>query len=152
MLMKNLVCMCLLCLSLAARAEVIELRDGTRLTGRIGAVDDSTYTIISPSMGEIRVDRGEVVRIEQDSTATGLSASDSSLQSMQATIAANPAMMQAVMALSQDPEVQAILAEPEIMQAINRGDMQAVMNNARVRRLMENPQVQSLSREVQGMQ
>ncbi|MBF0180342.1 MAG: hypothetical protein HQM03_09995 [Magnetococcales bacterium] len=64
------------------------------------------------------------------------------------TITADPALMQKVLELAQDPTVQAIIKNEKIMQAVRSGNLELLGNTPEIQRLMRHPVVQEIkSRE-----
>ena len=137
---------------LTAQAEVIELKDGTRITGTISSLEKGIYTIDSPSLGTVRINKGEIVKIDSVDSPTTPGKSDISQQALQDKITSNLPIMQNIMAIQNDPDVQAILSDPDIMQAINSGDIDKLMNNEKMKRLMDNPKIKSITDEAQELQ
>lgn len=68
---------------------------------------------------------------------------------LQKRILTDDGIMAIVLALQDDPELQAVLGEPKIMAAIKAGDINALMNDPRFMRLMDNPRVQEITRRLE---
>lgn len=71
-----------------------------------------------------------------------------SVQALQQRIVSDPEMADAVQALRDDPQVQALLTDPAISGALARGDMAALLNDPRIRDLAADPAVQNITRQV----
>ena len=44
-------------------SPTIELKDGSRIQGEIQSIDNGVYTVLSPSIGTVRVAQSNIVRI-----------------------------------------------------------------------------------------
>jgi len=151
-----------LCLGLIAQSvyageqSVIELNDGSIISGEVVSFDGSTWVINSTSMGVLKIKAAKVVSIRSQTTggqvpagegSTGKQVNAADIQAMQQSIMTNEALMTMIMGLQNDPEVQAILQDPEIMRAVNAGDMNALLANPKFRRLMENAKIKEITKE-----
>jgi len=133
----------------AGEISVIELKDGSVISGEVVSFDGNIWIIESASMGRLEIEAAKVVSIR--SQAAGASAGNqvtaSQMQSMQQSIMTDEQLMTMIMGLQNDPEVQAILQDPEIMKAVEANDMNALLANPTFRRLMENAKVKEITRE-----
>lgn len=151
-----------LCLGLMAQAvyagesSVIELKDGSVISGEVVSFDGSTWIIRSASMGRLEIEASRVVSIKRQTSpgrqpatgaSTGNQAGSDQIQSMQRSIMADEQLMTMIMRLQNDPEVQATLQDPDIMKAVEAGDMNALLANPQFRRLMENAKIKEITRE-----
>ncbi len=90
--------------------------------------------------------------VSQPCVAHAQSAGDASLaggagnavSNMQNSLLSDPKSRDQVLALGDDPQVQAILGDPATMRAIDSGDLNALMNDPKVKALLQNPAVRSL--------
>jgi len=150
----------LLCLSIpsvfAEEISVIELKDGSVITGEVVSFDGKVWIIQSGSMGTLKIEGAKVVSIrtrdafkkESSGAVSGESTSGKAdIKAMQQSIMSNEKIMAMIMNLHDDPDVQAILQDPEIMRAVNAGDVNALMTNPKFIRLMENTQVKAITKE-----
>jgi len=133
----------------AGEQSVIELKDGSVISGEVASFDGNIWIIESASMGRLEIEAAKVVSIRSPATgaSAGNEATASQMQSMQQSIMADEELMTMIMGLQNDPEVQAILQDPEIMKAVNAGDMNALLANPKFRRLMENAKIKEITRE-----
>ena len=131
----------------AGEISIIELSDGSIITGEVVSFDGNIWTIRSGAMGTLKIDGAKVVSIRSKTTtdqgaAGGLSSGNTvntpDLQALQQEIMANEQIMAMIMNMQDDPEIQAILQDPEIMNAINAGDMNALLANPKFIKLMQN--------------
>jgi len=140
----------------AGESSVVELKDGSIISGEVVSFDGSTWIIQSASMGRLEIEAAKVVSIRSQTTksrqpttgaSTGNQVDMDQMQSMQQSIMANEQLMTMIMTLQNDPEVQAILQDPDIMKAVEAGDMNALLANPKFMRLMENAKIKEITRE-----
>ncbi len=140
----------------AGEISIIELSDGSIITGEVVSFDGNIWTIRSGAMGTLKIEAAKVVSIRSQTTgsqapvggaSTGNQANTADIQAMQQSIMANEQLMAMIMSLQNNPEVQAILQDPEVMNAINAGDMNTLMANPKFMRLMENAKIKEITRE-----
>lgn len=138
----------------AAHAEDLQrivLRDGSEIVAEVRSLEAGTYTLRSPSLGEIRIPQRSVERIERGGgagtasapSAPGAGATD--LQGLQLQMLSDPAVVDSLVQLQASPEMQAILNDPEILQAVANGDLEALNNNPKMQKLMNDPAVRRLT-------
>jgi len=161
--MKILIKACLAAASLglatgALAAPTIELKDGSRIQGEIQGIDNGVYTVISPSIGTVRIAQSNIVRIVYSGDASDAPASPGKsparddtlsrdIQQVQASLAQDPATLQSIMALQSDPQIQAVLSDPAIAKAIQEGDYASLLGNAKIQSLQSNEHLQQLVRQ-----
>lgn len=138
------------------RGEVI-LIDGSRIVGKVISLDRGVYQIQSDTLGTVRIDESKIQSFRYESgpeppaeTVPGLSGA---LQgghgdAMTQVIMDNDALLQMVMALQNDPDVQAVLTDPELKKAIDAGDMASLMGNPAFLKLLENDQVRRIKQRI----
>lgn len=158
-LINILFILCVLLLSCNAGAgeiSIIELSDGSIITGEVVSFDGNIWTIRSGAMGTLKIEAAKVVSIRSQTTgsqapvggsSTGNQVNTADIQAMQQSIMANEQLMAMIMSLQNNPEVQVILQDPEVMNAINAGDMNTLMANPKFRRLMENAKIKEITKE-----
>jgi hypothetical protein len=161
--MKILIKACLAAASLglatgALAAPTIELKDGSRIQGDIQGIDNGVYTVISPSIGTVRIAQSNIVRIVYSGDASDAPAAPGKaparddtlsrdIQQVQASLAQDPATLQSIMALQSDPQIQAVLSDPAIAKAIQEGDYASLLGNAKIQSLQSNEHLQQLVRQ-----
>ena len=139
-------------------SPTIELKDGSRIQGEIQSIDNGVYTVVSPSIGTVRVAQSNIARIVYSgdvSTATAssdkASARDDTLtrdiQQLQASLAQDPTALQSIMSLQSDPQIQAVLSDPAIVKAIEEGDFVSLLGNPKIQALESNEHLQQLVRQ-----
>ena len=136
-------------------SPAIELKDGSRIEGEIQSIDNGVYTVLSPSIGTVHIAQSNIVRIvyggdvpKSAGSPGKVSASDDALtgdvRQLQTRLAQDPATMQSIMSLQDDPQVQAILSDPEIVKAIQDGDYMSLVGNAKIKALESNEHLKQL--------
>jgi len=85
--------------------------------------------------------------IAQDAGDVSPSVADT-VQALQQRMLADPQLADAVHALSDNPQVQAILADPALAAALSRGDVATLLADPKIKRLADDPAVQSVTRQV----
>jgi hypothetical protein len=60
----------------------------------------------------------------------------------------DPGVMALILAMQNDPEVQALLSDPKIVAAVQAGDMGALLGDPRIMKLLENPRVQEIGQRL----
>jgi hypothetical protein len=138
--------------------RVIELSDGSRISGDIVDYSNGTYTIESESLGRLLLDDAQIrsIRFEFPGSerAEGLHstlpapAALSQLEQIRHRIMSNPDVLAQVMSLQQDPDLLTILNDPQIMQAVMSGQIGVLQNNPKINQLESNPTVQSIMRSL----
>jgi len=158
------------CSSLYADEQrLIELNDGSVISGQIVSFSNGTYTINSPSLGiieiedstiqairsnsedaKIRVIRSNSNRPISDIATKPTSVSNTDLQSLQNVMMGNPSIMNAILSLQDDPDFQAILQDSDIMAVIMSGNLNALITNSTFMELLEHQQVKGIIEEVKA--
>jgi small nuclear ribonucleoprotein (snRNP)-like protein len=141
----------------AGEISVIELSDGSRITGEVVSFDGSTWIIKSESMGQLKIESSKVRSIRSQGanrqnlpaeTTSGYQVSKEDIQAMQQSIMANQEILGMIMNLHDDPEIQAILKDPDIMNAVNAGNISALLANPKFLRLLEKAEIKAITGEI----
>lgn len=137
-------------------SRVIELSDGSRISGDIIDYSNGTYTIESELLGKLLLDDTQIRSIRSgfpgSERAQGLHSTLpapealSQLDQIRHRIMSNPDVLAQVMSLQQDPDLLAILNDPQIMQAVMSGQISVLQNHPKINQLQNNPTVQSIMR------
>ncbi len=141
----------------AASAATVVLRDGTVIQGEVKSLQDGVYTIQTALTGELRVRKEDIRSIDENGHSAqpptgadlGLSLGQGSvdvgaLDAVRSRIAQDPNLLEAVLALQNDPDVLAILSDPQIMKAVAAGDFTSLMRNPKIEALMNNEKVRDI--------
>jgi len=134
------------CTQLPARAgepSTITLRDGSTVTGEIVSLTDGVYTIRSTTLGTLSVKAADVTSMRNEAAAQA----PDQLGAIQEQIASDPDTMNAVSALKDAPELQAVLDDPEVMSALQSGNIEALLSNPNIARLAADPRIQEITKK-----
>ncbi len=140
----------------AGELSIIELNDGSFISGKVLSFDGEVWTIQSDSMGVLKIEGSKVVSIRSKTSGsrapiTGIPGGErvkaGDIQAMQQAIMANEQLMTMIMSLHNDPKIQAILEDPDIMKAVNAGDINALLANPKFIKLMENASIKEITKE-----
>jgi hypothetical protein len=69
---------------------------------------------------------------------------NSQVQDLQGKMLADKDIMTLILALRDDPEMQALLNDPSVLQAVSQGDISALTANPRFMHLLDNPRVREI--------
>lgn len=147
-----------------AETQIITLKDGSQVKGELTGINDGTYTIKTPLMGDVQVSSSEVTSISAEGAmpaaqpaafnqAPAMPAQDDmsqKIQSMQNQLMANPAYLADIQEMMQDPEIAQIMADPEFVQAITTQNFNAVQSSPRTQELMNNPKMRAFIEKMRG--
>lgn len=138
----------------SAEERVIELTDGSRIRGEIVSMENGSYTIRTGSLGTIKLSSSQIKGITSASQppatpSDGSSAQGSAIESLQSRIVNNTELMRRILALQNDPRMQAVLSDPELMQAVQRFDLETLSSSPKIKALMNDPTVKEIQDDVQ---
>jgi hypothetical protein len=148
--------------SSAENPKTFTLKDGATFQGHLSSVENGTYTVESPTLGNVKLKETDVLSItssEQPLVTPSLNvpklantaASQEQMQAMQAKIASDPAIMADIQALASNPQLMQALADPALLTAVAQGP-QALQGNPAVEELFKDPQMQALIQKIQASQ
>jgi len=141
----------------AGEISLIELSDGSVITGEVISFDGNTWIIKSESMGQLKLESVKVRSIRAQGTSgqnqagspsSGFQVDKRDIQAMQQRIMANQEILKMIMNLHDDPEIQSILADPAIMNAVNSGDINALIANPKFMRLLKKAEIKAITGQV----
>jgi hypothetical protein len=148
---------------LAADERIIELTDGSVISGELKSLNQGVYTIQSGTLGTLQVEEAKIkiIRVKPaDSTpvkptARPLSSTPSStpvhgaeMQAIQGLLLSQPGLLDKVMELQNDPSVQEILADPKVMGAVTSGDIDSLTANPQFMQLLENAKIKDITQDI----
>lgn len=138
-----------------AELQKIVLDDGSTIIAEVRSLAGGVYHLESPSLGSIRIAQQRVQRIEPQrspapasSTSQGSGAHAGEVRDLQLQMAGDPAMVAAILQLSELPEMRDVLSDPEILRAVESGDLSGLETNPKIQKLMSNPALQDLTGHV----
>lgn len=158
--MKTFAIACFLCLTLfaavarAGEVKVIELKDGSVITGEPLSLSGGIYTIKSDSLGMIKLEESKVRAIRSqapaNSAAPGIAVSGSGAEArnLQEKMMSDKEVMSMIQSLQDDAEFKKLLEDPETMKAVQTGDVAALMANPQFMKLLNNPTVKDIQKKV----
>lgn len=141
----------------------VELIDGSIIRAEVLSMDGKTYQLRSDALGTIEVPEYRVKAVRSpgesavqwqpvpDSTlapATSSSATPArspSSDNLQRALSQNPAAMNKIISLQNDPLMRQVLGDEGTMRAVQAGDLGALMNDPKIRALMNHPTIRELS-------
>lgn len=138
----------------AGEIRVIELRDGSVVTGEVVSLINGKYTIRSASLGTVLIEESKV-RVIRPVSASAVANSGTPPDNMagdvhvlQDKMMNDKEIMSKIQSLQNDPEFMKILEDPEVVKAVNSGDIAALMANPQFLKLMNNSVVRDIGQKV----
>lgn len=141
----------------AGAVREVELSDGSVLQAEVVGMRHGVYQLRSSTLGEFEVPESQVVAIRTPhSEPAPAPASDGDVASpqsqqtlpaagaLQQALTQDPAALNKILSLQNDPLVQSILSDESTMQAVESGDLGALLNDPKIKALMNHPTVQDL--------
>ncbi len=142
----------------------IELIDGSIIRAEVVSMSQGMYRLHSDTLGEIEVPEQRIKAIRSSAGETAIPRTEAkpggesptpgealpapapaaSAEDLQQVFQQDPAAMNKILSLQNDPLVQSILNDASTMQAIEAGDLGALLNDPKIRALMGHPTVQEL--------
>jgi hypothetical protein len=156
------------CSPLSASGETmreIELVDGSIIRAEVVSMSRGIYRLRSDTLGEIEVPEQRIKAIRSSAVETATPRTEAkperelptpgealltpapaaSAEDLQQVFQQDPAAMEKILSLQNDPLMQSILNDASMMQAIEAGDIGTLLNDPKIRALMSHPTVQGLS-------
>ncbi len=143
----------------AGAVREVELSDGSVLQAEVVGMRHGVYQLRSSTLGEFEVPESQVVAIRTPhsepapapaSEWDGDVASPQPQQNLpaagalQQALTQDPAALNKILSLQNDPLVQSILSDESTMQAVESGDLGALLNDPKIKALMNHPTVRDL--------
>ena len=142
--------------------QVITLKDGSQIKGVLAGIDNGTYTVKTPIIGDIHVAANDVASITTGNAApvaalptqAPLAAPnmDAQIAASQKQLMSNPQSMAALQQMMQDPEIVQALQDPALVQAVTSHDYAAIKSNPKIQELMNNPKMKAMLEQLAGQQ
>lgn len=131
--------------------QVILLKDGSIMKGKLVALSNSSYTIQTPSAGVIQVPTSEVQSItsanprSSANSGTGNSSiSVDTVNSVKENMMNDSEIMSLIQELVKDPEIAEMMKDPSLLQDALSMDQERIQNNPQVQKLVQNPTMQKI--------
>ncbi len=143
----------------AGTVREVELSDGSVVQAEVVSLRHGVYQLRSSTLGEFEVPESQVVAIRtphREPGAAPASEWDGDVASplpqqtlpaagdLQQALTQDPAALNKILSLQNDPLVQSILSDESTMQAVESGDLGALLNDPKIKALMNHPTVQDL--------
>ncbi len=87
---------------------------------------------------------GGTAAMAADGEGNAPSAVTPQVQELQKQMLGDPGIMVLIMALQNDPEMQALLNDPKVVAAVQAGDISALLSDPRFMKLLDNPRVREI--------
>jgi hypothetical protein len=127
----------------AGEVRVIELTDGSMITGQVLSLNNGVYLIRSDSLGTIKIEESKIRAIRSKSSGTNAS-SIQGIGALQKKMLNDSEILDMVQSLQNDPDFQKALEDPEIMKAVKAGDIPALTANPKFMKLLDNATVKEI--------
>ncbi len=136
--------------SIAGEVRVIELTDGSIVTGEVQSLSNGVYTIKSDTLGTITISESKVRSIRQAGASGTAGGQDvaAQTQAIQQRMLSDKEVMSLISSLQNDPEFKKVLDDPAIMKAVQAGDVSSLMANQQFLKLLQNPTVQDIEKKM----
>jgi hypothetical protein len=163
--MKKILCLLTLLIALAsasfaAESKIITLQDGSKVKGTIIGMDNGSYVVESPSIGEVRIPDSNITSITtseqpevpaQPQEPSNITATPE-FKAVQTQVMSSPETLGDIQKLLDDPEIMAVLSDPGFAKAIQSGNMTSLGSDPRLKSLSENPKIQALIQKIKSQQ
>jgi len=150
-------------LVLGAQQSRIELKDGSVFEGEVVSFSDGKYTVQSPSLGTLRIEKSKVLAIRGANAAAGApliskkdmasldtNAVQSEVQKLQPAILGDPEIMKSLPAMLSNPDIQALLQDPEMVKAAKTMDIKTLLANEKFIKLVNSPAIKEINQKVKA--
>ncbi len=141
--------------------QVIILKDGSHVRGELVSVVNGIYTVQTATMGQVNVNAGNVVSINNGEaqqtaqampapTQTNAAITEQKFQQMQTQIMSNPAALADIQEIAKDPELMKLLSDPALIQSAVSHDVNGITSNSNTQELLNNPKMKALMEKLQA--
>ncbi len=127
--------------------QIITLKDGTTIQGKIISFSEGVYTVQSPYVGTLRIKEDSILSINRNIMAQQEPTPQQLRQEINETqkkLLQNPSLMKDIVNLGQDPQVIQTLSDPQIKKQILQQDWENLKNNPKIKQLMNHPKVREI--------
>jgi len=154
----------------AQEPKLIQLKDGSTLTGNVIELNHGVYTIKTETLGIMKINEDDILSIsnkrfadaqakdavpaEAGTLSPGLTKSNlnSQVQILQQDILTDPEMMADLQQMISDPEIVEILTDESFMRNVMNLDMEAIENDPRYEKLMHNYKMRTFIEKLKNRQ
>ena len=137
--------------AVAGETRVIELKDGSTITGEVLSLSGGVYTIKSGSLGTIKLEESKIraIRSAEPAAKAAPRTTGGAVQGLQEKMLGNKEVMGLIESLKNDPEFKKILEDPEMVKAVQSGDVAALLTNPQFLKLLSNPKVKEIEKKIE---
>jgi hypothetical protein len=129
--------------AVAGDIRVIELTDGSTITGEVSSLNNGVYIIKSNTLGTIKLEESKIRAIRTKAAGTN-AASVQDAGALREKMLSDEEIMGLIKSLQNDPDFKKVLEDPEIMKAVNAGDVPALIANPKFMKLLDNATVKEI--------
>lgn len=133
----------------AGQAQVIELTDGSVITGEVVSLADGVYTIRSESLGTAKLDAAKIRAIRSGSSSGAGSVSSDEVKALTDKMTGDSDIMAKILSLRDDPDFKRALEDPAIMKAVSEGNIAALTSNPQFMKLLNNATMKEIGEKAQ---
>ena len=130
----------------ASEIQLIELTDGSTISGEVLSLANGVYTIKSGSLGTVKLEASKIRAIHAKSSSTK-AASSQEKKALEEKMLNDKEIMALILSLQNDPDFKKVLEDPVIMKAVNEGDISALTANPQFMKLLNNTTVKEIQQK-----
>jgi hypothetical protein len=127
----------------AGGTQVIELTDGSAITGEVVSLANGVYTIKSDSLGTVKLEASKILTIRAKSSGANAVPSQD-VKALTEKMLSDKEIMTLIRSLQNDPDFKKALEDPAILKAISEGDVSALTANPQFMKLLNNAVVKEI--------
>ena len=140
------------------KIQIITLKGGSVLKGKVLQLQDGIYTIDVLNLGQMSIPESNILSITstmppeaqyQDNSVSQKAQLKNQINQIQGGILSNPELMMDVQNILNDEEVQMMLSDPQLLNDILSYDPEKIQQNTNVQSLMQNQKMQQLMNKIQ---
>ena len=144
--------------------QVITLRDGSQIKGQLVGINNGSYTIQVPVVGDVHASMADVVSVTNANAPTLATQPttnqqlingpnyDQQIAANQKQLMSDPQSMELLHQMMQDPETMKLLQDPSLIKAVTSRDYGSVQNNPSVQKLLNSPSMQAILQRLMEQQ
>jgi hypothetical protein len=130
----------------AGEIQVIELTDGSMITGEVLSLSNGLYTIKSASLGTVKLEAAKIRMIREKSSGKD-AASSQEMKALQEKMLSDKKIMTLIQSLRNDSDFKKALEDPELMKAVSEGDISTLTANPQFMNLLNNATVKEINQK-----
>jgi hypothetical protein len=130
----------------AGEIRMIELIDGSTITGEVSSLSNGVYVIKSESLGTIKLEESKIRAIRSKSLGANAGQAQET-RGLQEKMLSDKEVMGLILSLQNDPDFKKALEDPLIMKAVNDGDISSLTANPAFMKLLNNATVKEIQQK-----